>query len=106
MIQFALGLLTYGILAHLFFLPWLRQLPRQRALMVLTAPHAFRFLGLYALTQAAYNPEISQQWANSSAYGDLATYVAAVLGLVALGRGWGIAVPLVWLCNLLGVYAF
>src|SRR5579872_3437779 len=74
--------------------------------MVLTTPHAFRFLGLYSLTQAAFNPQIPPQWADPTAYGDLATYVAAVLALVALGRGWGIAVPFVWLCNVLGVYAF
>ena len=106
LVQFALGLLTYGILAHLFFLPWLRRQPQRRALMVLTAPHAFRFLGLYSLTQAAFNPQISPEWASSTAYGDLATYAAAVLALVALGRGWGIAIPFVWVCNILGVYSF
>jgi hypothetical protein len=105
-IQFALGLVVYGIYAQLFFLPKMKLLPRQRALMVLTSPHAFRYLGLYALTQAAYNPDISQVWANSTAYGDLATQIAAAIALVSLYRGWGIAIPFVWLCNLLGLYAF
>lgn len=105
-IQFALGLLVYGIFAHLFFLPRLKLLPRQRALMVLCAPQAFRYLGLYALTQAAYNSEISPVWANSTAYGDLATHVAAVIALIALHRNWSIAIPFVWLCHILGLYAF
>ena len=74
--------------------------------MVLIAPHAFRFLALYSLTQAAYNPEIPQQWANSTAYGDLATYAAALIALVALDRGWSNAVPFAWLCNVVGLYAF
>jgi hypothetical protein len=105
-IQFTLGLLVYWIFAQLFFVPRLRLLPRERALMVLCAPQAFRYLGLYALTQAAYNPEISQVWANSTAYGDLATHVAAVIALIALYRKWSIAIPFVWLCHILGLYAF
>jgi hypothetical protein len=104
-VQFALGVLVYGIMARLFFLPRLRLLPRQRALMVLTAPHAFRYLGLYALTQAAYNQEISAQWAHTTAYGDLVTQILAVIALLTLDRGWRIAVVFVWLCNLHGLFA-
>lgn len=106
LIQFVFGLIVYGVFAWIFFLPKLRLTPRQRALMILTAPHAFRYLGLYALAQNAYNPALGKVWADSTAYGDLATQVAAVIALVSLNKNWGIAIPFVWICNLLGLYAF
>jgi len=105
-IQFSLGILVYGIFAWIFFLPRLNQLPRIRQLMILTAPHAFRYLGLYAFTQAGYNSQISQAWANSTAWGDFAAHVFAVISLISLKKGWSFAIPFVWLCHLAGSYAF
>ena len=105
-IQFAFGLLVYGLIADIFALSRLRALPWKRALLILTVPHAFRYLGLFALTQAAYNPEISQQWANSTAYGDLGAQIFAAGTLLALHRDWPIGIPLAWLCHLIGLYAF
>jgi len=106
LIQFTIGVIVYGVHSKLFFLPWLKKLPRQRALMLVTIPHTARFMGLFALTQAAYNSEISQVWANSTAYGDLATMILAIVALLALNANSSSAIPVTWLCHLVGVYAF
>jgi hypothetical protein len=101
-VQFALSLIVYGLLAAWFVVPWLRPMPRSRAILILIVPHAFRALGLYALTQAAFNPEIPQSWADVTAYGDAITQVAAMLALIALHKGWRAAIPCAWLCNIAG----
>ena len=105
-IQFGLGLLVYGLIIQIFVLSRLRALPWKRALLIATVPHAFRYLGLYALTQAAYNPAMSPAWANSTAYGDLGAHIFAVGALLALDRGWSVGVPFAWLCHVIGLYAF
>ena len=105
-VQFVFGLFVYWLIAYLFALPRLKLLPWKRALLILTVPHTFRFLGLYALTVAAYNPTVSQDWANATAYGDLATQVFAVLTLIALHFDLGVGTVFAWVCHILGIYAF
>ncbi|MEE8256455.1 MAG: hypothetical protein V3R60_01070, partial [Acidobacteriota bacterium] len=41
-------------------------------------------------------------FAYPAAYGDLVSGLLALLSLVALRGGWGLALPLVWLFNIVG----
>jgi len=41
-------------------------------------------------------------FATTVAYGDLVSGLLALLALVALRGGWGLALPLVWLFNIVG----
>jgi hypothetical protein len=105
-VQFGLGLVVYGIVASWFVIPWIRTMPRSRALSILLIPHAFRHFAPYALVASAFNPSISENWAKATAATDLATCVVALLGMIAFRRGWAAAIPLTWLCNILGLIAF
>ena len=42
------------------------------------------------------------EFADPAAYGDLASGMLAILALVALRGGWGAALPLVWIFNVVG----
>lgn len=105
-LQFALSLVVYGLLAAWFIVPWLRRMPQSRAILILIVPHAFRSLGLYALTQAAFDPAIPQSWANVTAYGDAIAQVTAMLALIALHYEWRAAIACAWLCNIAGSLDF
>ena len=95
-----------GILGHTFFMPRLKRMPRQSALMLLVAPHAFRFFAITGYEQASYNPLLPMAWAQATAIADFATCIAAILALIALGRRSSLAIPFVWACNLIGLYAY
>jgi hypothetical protein len=70
--------------------------------------HCFRFVGLSFLVPGVVSPELPTTWAFPAAYGDLIAAVLALLAVVVLKSGLGIA--LVWVFNLWGsadlLYAF
>ncbi len=45
---------------------------------------------------------LPSSFALAAAYGDFASGLLALLSLVALRRGWSLALPLVWLFNIVG----
>ena len=102
-LQFALSLAAYGIVAAKLS-GWFDQLDWYDAMFLLLAPHAFRHLGLVFLVPGVVAPTMPGDFSAGAAYGDLATAVAAILTLVALGRRWAVAIPLVWLVNVVGVF--
>ena len=55
-----------------------------------------RWASLYALTQAAYNPDISQTWPIRRHTETWRTHATAVISLRALYRNWSFAPVLVW----------
>src|SRR5687768_2499431 len=69
-IQLGLSTLVCWLLAEWFLVPILGGLSRSRALLLLIVPQAFRHLGLYALTQAAFEPYLASAWAVPVAIGD------------------------------------
>ena len=42
------------------------------------------------------------EFADPAAYGDFAAGLLAIVALIALRGGWGLAIPLVWLFNIVG----
>ncbi|HZE70979.1 MAG TPA: hypothetical protein VE135_15835 [Pyrinomonadaceae bacterium] len=107
-ISVALGFVAWGIVAARYIWPALRNLSRANALRPLLLLHAFRFVGLAFLIQGVVSPNLPIAFARPAAYGDLATAILALLGIMALPSRLGII--LVWAFNILGsidlLYAF
>ena len=101
-LQFLLSLIVYALLAKWYVAPWLAGKPVEQALVPLIFPHAFRHIGLLFLVPGVVAEPLPPEFANPAAYGDLAAAVLAILALIALRGGWGAALPLVWLFNVVG----
>ncbi len=92
----------YAFLAKWYVAPWLAGKPVNQALIPLIFPHAFRHIGMMFLVAGVVTQPLPKGFAYPAAYGDLATGLLALLSLVALRGGWRLALPLVWLFNIVG----
>ncbi len=101
-VQFLLSLIVYALIAKWYVAPWLAEKSVEQALVPLIFPHAFRHMGLLFLVPGVVAKPLPPEFADPAAYGDLASGVLAILALVALRGGWGAALPLVWLFNVVG----
>jgi hypothetical protein len=103
-----LSFLAWGIVVARYLWPELRRQPRADAMQPLILLHCFRFVGLSFLVPGVVSPELPTTWAFPAVYGDLIAAVLALLAVVVLKSGLGIA--LVWVFNLWGsadlLYAF
>lgn len=102
-VQFALSLIVWTMLAVWWLAPALDRLDRNEALLWLTAPHAFRHIGLVFLVPGIVAPDLASDFAGAAAYGDLAAGVLAILTMIALRRGWAAGVALAWLLTVVGL---
>jgi hypothetical protein len=93
-----MSLTSSGVIAQRYAWPWLRTMNRDRALLVLVAPHMFlRFIGLSFLVPGVVSPLLPAAFA---AYGDLVAGILAIAATVALWRRTSAASALVWLFNI------
>ena len=100
--QLALSLLVYTLLAKWYVIPWLADKPIEQALIALILPHALRHLGLTFFVPGVVEPSLPHVFASAAAYGDLVSGLLAILCLFALRRAWALALPLVWVFNIVG----
>lgn len=101
-LQFVMSLVVWSLIAMWILAPWLAKMPKNQALLWLTLPHAFRYIGMVFLVPGVLAQPLPDAFAIPAAYGDLLTGVLALLALVALRTGWVGAVALVWLFNIVG----
>ena len=101
-LQFLLSLLAWGTLVGFLLNAWFASKPLHQALLLLSLPHAFRHVGMVFLVPGVVDQPLPASFANAAAYGDLATGVLALLAVVALRSKWSLAIPLVWLFNVVG----
>lgn len=101
-LQFVLSLIVYALIAKWFVTPWLAGKPINQALILLIFPHALRHVGLTFFVPGVVAEPLPSFFANTAAYGDLISGLLALLALVALRGGWGLALPLVWLFSIVG----
>jgi hypothetical protein len=99
-ISIAFSFIAWGMVAKRYIWPKLRVLPRSEALRPLLILHSFRFIGLSFLVPGVVSPELPSAFAHSAAYGDVVAAALALLSLLSLPRGAGIAI--VWFFNLWG----
>ena len=101
-LQFVLSLMVYTLIAKWYVTPWLEAKPINQALILLIFPHALRHVGLTFFVPGVVAQPLPNFFANTVAYGDLVSGLLAILSLIALRGGWSLALPLVWLFNIVG----
>ena len=102
-IQFTFSLVAYGLIAWWYVSPRLAGLPRELALVPLVWVHAFRIVGGTILAPGAVDASVPAEFRTMIGYGDMATALLALLALIALRRRLAVAIPLVWLCLVVGL---
>ena len=101
-LQLVLSVIVYALIAKWYVAPWLAEKPIHQALIPLIIPHAFRHIGLTFFVPGVVAQPLPSFFADTAAYGDLISALLALLSLVALRGGWGLALPFVWLFNTVG----
>src|SRR5580692_7708351 len=92
-----MSLVSSGVIAQLYAWPRLRTMNRDRALLLLVAPHMFlRFIGLSFLVPGVVSPSLPAAFAVPAAYGDFVAGILAIAATVALARRTPWATLLVW----------
>ena len=102
-IQFTFCLVAYALIAWWYVSPRIARLPREAALVPLVWIHAFRIVGGTILAPGAADAAVPAEFRTMIGYGDMATAVLALLALIALRRRMSAAIPLVWLCLVVGL---
>lgn len=102
-LQVALSFVVYGLAATWYVAPRLAPLPLGPALQPLLLLHAFRHLGMVFLVPTVVGAALPAGFAVAAAYGDLLAGLLALAAIAALRAGAGIAIPLTWLFNVVGL---
>ena len=101
-LQLVLSLVVYALMAKWYVAPWLAEKPINQTLIFLIFPHAFRHLGLTFMVPGVVAQPLPSVFAITATYGDLISGLLALLCLIALRGGWGLALPFVWVFNIVG----
>src|SRR6266852_1500241 len=101
-IQFTLALIAYALIGFWYAAPRLAALPREVAVAPLLWVHVFRIVGGTILAPGAVDGGVPADFRTMVGLGDLATAFLALLALIALRTRLPGAIPLVWLCMLVG----
>lgn len=100
--QLVLSVVVYTLIAKWYVLPWLANKPLEQALIALIFPHALRHVGLTFLVPSVVAGPLPGYFASAAAYGDLISGLLAIACLFALRNTWKLALPLVWIFNVVG----
>jgi len=101
-IQFTLSLTAYLLIAFWYVAPRLSSLPLETALVPLLWVHAFRTVGGTILAPGSVEAAVPMAFRIMIGYGDLLTAFLALLALIALRARFSGAIPMVWLCMIVG----
>ena len=101
-LSIVLGLLCYSLIAKCYLMPWLSRQSRKDALTPLLLLHGFRYIGLAFLIHGVTAEVLDPRFANPAAYGDLLAAFLALLALCTLRLNASVAIPLVWVFNIVG----
>jgi len=102
-LQVVLSLLVCGLAARWYVAPRLAPLPLETALQPLLVLHAFRHIGMVFLVPNVIGSPLPAAFAVPAAYGDLLAGLLALAAIVAPRARSGIALPLTWLFNIIGL---
>jgi len=84
-----MSFVAFGIVTRTYIWPRLRMARREEALIALTVPHTFRFIGLSFLIPGVVSSSLPSAFAAPAAYGDLFAAILAVLAIWSLSaRAW------------------
>ncbi|MFA3916304.1 hypothetical protein [Ruegeria hyattellae] len=102
LLQFAMSLFVFALIAAWYVAPWLARLSASAALSVLLLPHAFRHIGMSFMVPNLNSGGLPEAFATSASYGDLLAAILAIAALLTLRWKSMAALPLVWGFNILG----
>lgn len=109
-VSILMSFVAFGLATKVFIWPYLKTKERNRALLLLMVPHAFRFVGLSFLVPGVVSSSLPSAFAAPAAYGDLVAAILAIAASIALFKRWSLAIGLIWLFNVWGttdlLYAF
>jgi hypothetical protein len=102
-ISYAVAFLGFGLIAKWYLWPAVKDRAPKFALTPLLLYACFRINGLMFLMPGLVSPELPRAFAVPTAYGDLAAAILALLALWPLRTGNSVALPMVWLFNVVGL---
>ena len=92
-----MSFVAFGVVTRTYIWPRLRMARREEALIALTVPHTYRFIGLSFLIPGVVASSLPSAFAAPAAYGDLFAAILAVLAIWSLSaRAWFATVFNVW----------
>jgi len=97
-----MSFVAFGIVTGTYIWPRLRMARREEALIALTVPHTFRFIGLSFLIPGVVSPSLPSAFSFPAAYGDLVAAILAVLTVWSLSARVRFATSMVWVLNIWG----
>ena len=100
--QLVLSIFVYALIAKWYVVPWLADKPMEQVLIALIFPHALRHVGLTFFAPGVVADSLPESFAYAAAYGDLISGLLAIVSLIALRNSWVVALPLVWVFNVVG----
>ncbi len=103
LLSVGINLLSFTLIVIWYVIPRLSKRPREEALLPLVLLNTFRTMGLTFLLPQVTGGAVPSHFAIPAAYGDLLVTVLALLAALALRLRPGLALPLVWLFNLVGI---
>ena len=92
--------IAWGVVTARYIWPELRLRPTAEALRPLLILHSFRFIGLAFLVPGVVSADLPAAFAQGAAYGDTIAAALALVSLLLLPRGAGIAMA--WIFNVWG----
>jgi hypothetical protein len=94
--------IAFGLIARLYVWPRIQAAETYDALLLLVAPHMFRFAGLSFLEPGVVSPSLQASFATQVAYGDLGAALLAIAAVLALRSRANFALATTWAFNLWG----
>lgn len=101
-LSIGMGLLTCGLIARWYLVPWMDARSRAEALTPILLFHSLRYIGLAFLIPGVTAAPLDPEFAIPAAYGDLIAAVLALVAVLLLRGGLPGAIPVVWVFNILG----
>ena len=102
-ISYAVAFLGFSLIARWYLWPAIRDRAPKNALTPLLLYACLRVNGLMFLMPGLVSPDLPRAFAVPTAYGDLTATLLALLALWPLRAGSALAVPMVWLFNVVGL---
>ena len=102
-ISFAVAFLVFGLIGKWYIWPNIKDRTLKPALTPLLLFACLRVNGLMFLIPGLVSPELTSVFAVPTAYGDLLAVLLALLALACMRFESGIAVPMIWLFNIVGL---
>ena len=102
-ISYCVAYLVFGLIAKWYLWPVIKDRSPKTALTPLLLYACLRVNGLMFLMPGLVSPDLPRAFAVPTAYGDLTATLLALLALWPLRAGSALAVPMVWLFNVVGL---